>query len=621
MKKLIFILAILLFSCPSFAATTYYIDYAGGADTNNGTAKETPFKRAPGMVGCANTCASTTPAAGDSFIFKGGVTWPNATMGWLWTWSGNATDTSPGCTGTGCIYIGVDVTWYTGGAWARPILDAEDSEVATVDSIPNTMFRMYANYTIFDNFEFKGFYWSGDYSPYNPGMIQHGAGTDVEYKNLYLHDWSHGGVNDTGAGLSGGGNTNTNTILHSSVIDGSDTADVGSGVTSLAALYGNAVQYVDKNYIAYTTQGGIVNYPVRWNGNTIAHIGPSFDAGAHRNGLEVNASYDFVMSNNLMYDMGTGTLTIWMAPHETYTAYVINNVFYDTDVNNVLDVASPVYTVGQCTDDPADQYCTIAGTVIFYNNTVECGPDSNPNTYCSGIDARLTAVSFINNHFITDATTPNSGIYSYSGEGTITNTTNLVQTKAVANGQGYTSAQTYPFYPTDGADGTVGAGTDLTASCSSPIAGLCSSAGVGVLYNATSHTVTYPILTQETRPDGSAWDIGAYQLGGASTYTLTVTKVGTGTVISNVPGIDCGSTCANVYDAATEVTLTASYADNQKVTWGGADGGGCSGDTCTVTMSAARAVTATFSNLTGQGTIGGTGGATIGGSGGATIQR
>jgi len=78
-------------------------------------------------------------------------------------------------------------------------------------------------------------------------------------------------------------------------------------------------------------------------------------------------------------------------------------------------------------------------------------------------------------------------------------------------------------------------------------------------------------------------------------YTLTVTKTGSGsgTVSSDVGAIDCGSTCTDDYDTGTSVTLSASAAAGSR--FAGWSGAGCSGtDTCTVTMSQARNVTATF---------------------------
>ena len=78
-------------------------------------------------------------------------------------------------------------------------------------------------------------------------------------------------------------------------------------------------------------------------------------------------------------------------------------------------------------------------------------------------------------------------------------------------------------------------------------------------------------------------------------YTLTVTKGGTGggTVTSSPAGIDCGPTCSAPYTGGTAVTLTAAPASDSGFTgWSGA---GCSGTgACTVTMSAATTVTATF---------------------------
>lgn len=82
----------------------------------------------------------------------------------------------------------------------------------------------------------------------------------------------------------------------------------------------------------------------------------------------------------------------------------------------------------------------------------------------------------------------------------------------------------------------------------------------------------------------------------APSYALTVTKagLGAGTVTSVPAGINCGTDCTETYTLATSVTLTAAPATG--ATFGGWSGGVCSGTalTCTVSMTAARAVTATF---------------------------
>jgi len=83
-----------------------------------------------------------------------------------------------------------------------------------------------------------------------------------------------------------------------------------------------------------------------------------------------------------------------------------------------------------------------------------------------------------------------------------------------------------------------------------------------------------------------------------SQTSMTVTKSGTGsgTASSNPAGIDCGLICNYSFGLSTSVTLTASPAAGSS--FAGWSGSGCSGtSTCTVTMSAARAVTAEFALL------------------------
>ena len=76
--------------------------------------------------------------------------------------------------------------------------------------------------------------------------------------------------------------------------------------------------------------------------------------------------------------------------------------------------------------------------------------------------------------------------------------------------------------------------------------------------------------------------------------TLSVSKAGTGSgaVVSDPAGIDCGADCTHTYEPGTSVTLTATATSGGTFAgWSGA----CSGtDTCTVVMDADRAVTATF---------------------------
>lgn len=93
-------------------SATYYVDYVGGSDASAGTSTGAAFQRCPGDYRATGMAASTTLAAGDTVIFKGGVeyvaTRTNANCTTL-SWSGSA--------GNYITYDGNSAgTWGTGKA-------------------------------------------------------------------------------------------------------------------------------------------------------------------------------------------------------------------------------------------------------------------------------------------------------------------------------------------------------------------------------------------------------------------------------------------------------------------------------------------------------------------------
>ena len=104
--------------------TTCYIDYQGGNDSNSGADTAHPWKHLPGMSGgasggsdaCTSNCAAQVPKPGDKYILKGGVVWPYTVFPLTWSssWSGSGTTSAYGCTGAGCIYVGIDPSWNLG---------------------------------------------------------------------------------------------------------------------------------------------------------------------------------------------------------------------------------------------------------------------------------------------------------------------------------------------------------------------------------------------------------------------------------------------------------------------------------------------------------------------------
>ena len=82
-----------------------------------------------------------------------------------------------------------------------------------------------------------------------------------------------------------------------------------------------------------------------------------------------------------------------------------------------------------------------------------------------------------------------------------------------------------------------------------------------------------------------------------STYLLTVSRAGngSGTVTSSPPGINCGATCAAPFTSGASVSLAATATTGSVFTgWSGACAGSAA---CTLSMTAARSVTATFDTL------------------------
>lgn len=612
-------------SC-SALATTYYVDFAGGADTNNGTATGTPFKHAPGMLGCASNC-NITPVCGDNFYLKGNVTWPNASLGWLLSWN---TSSQAGCSSVNTIYLGVlntyfaavtgtantdatgkIVTWQTGvhtlgdfsstwvgqtvtvnsnpclvnsvtaatwntngtmatkptmncnasvgtnltgtafsaSIWGRPILDPGGTTVGSQAGLANVIIRPYGNYLTIDNFEFKGFFWTGNPAAATSVILEFaggtpGQGTHNEIKNLLIHGWSHDPntsptwTQDTNLvlGDSGVPNNNVGSSFHDNFVTGEDV-DRTSGTSGACIFGGPPILY--NNWCEYVDQGFVGNGINTYNNNVVSHIGPTFQqcdptgsgcgtSGVdHTNGLELNAqSTDVTVYNNVISGLGTGTLTFWCATNAGVNCYGFNNVFYDTDVNNILDPAQSVTNNG-CAHGVS--YCNVAGNFFYYNNTVVCGAVGSPASVCQAGNSAITAITHQNNHYITSSTIT-------SGTPVPTLTTNLLQTIGTANGQGYTAAQSpYVFFPTLGA-GTIGTGTSLTSFCST-VNALDSTAGAaclldttyGVSIDRTAGTVTGSARTPVTRK--STPDIGAFEFAGGVTVTPSG-SLGNGAIIS-----------------------------------------------------------------------------------------
>jgi subtilase family serine protease len=178
---------------------------------------------------------------------------------------------------------------------------------------------------------------------------------------------------------------------------------------------------------------------------------------------------------------------------------------------------------------------------------------------------------------------------------------------------GYTNSTNYPTkYPVQtanagGSDGFVTklgpTGSTLVYSTYLGGSGADTGRGVALTKSAdawiagTTNSTNLPLVGAFQSGNAGGYDVFLAML---SNFAFSVSKAGTGsgTVVSSPTGIDCGAACSASFADGTVVTLTAAPATGSSFTgWSGA----CTGTgTCSVTMDAAKSVTATFNVASGD---------------------
>jgi hypothetical protein len=514
--------ALLLVVCVALSvdlfATTYYIDYQTGADTNNGTSTGTPWQLAPGMHGCAANCLTKYNAGfsvGDQIILKGGVTWPNSALPFdaLASVKGGSSTTAIGCTGSGCIYIGGDPAqqWYNSAncaaagysGWCRPILNGGGATIGCNfdGTVCNTAMRMFGGsngYVVVNDIEITGLAQLANSNAF--ALISAPCTPHCEVKNMYFHGWSHGGSatsDDTfivGGPLDGCPGDTTSSI-HDSVWDGSDTTkDMAMAMKGGPAFFYN-------NYVIYM-HNGVVGFGTYWWQNTFRHQNGDFDPNSHGNVIE-SVGCNTVVWNNWIDD-STGGASLFPGPIQGGPPDFYFNNLITNQLNQPIQVAT-----NEC-----GASCTGTGEYIF-DNTIQMTP-GNPNYPIDGPgDAGGLYIPFmtiVNNHLIQD-----SGSYINWGRTTKqTVTTNLGESNAQATSAGYTQSETFWYTPPNASAPTVGKGTnESSVICAllsntppaSPANDCLTDTAYGVGYDNVNHIVIVPGRSTNARVQ----DIGAYE--------------------------------------------------------------------------------------------------------------
>jgi hypothetical protein len=547
-------------ACPSGAPVTgnnCYFIAANGTDTNNGTSEATPWLHAPGMPNCSGTCNNISPSSGNGFIFRGGDTWhfgnSSAAPYTGGTWAISAAGNSSTCvyegTQSGCIYFGVDLTWYNssvcGSSWCRPIMNGDNpTSTTTVSScayqIGSNNQLIYQNsggyYNILDNLELLGLctqHTTGGNNNSDVYIEDSGSGVTGQgmlfQTNLYIHGWTATTTAGTGnnalaCNMIGGGNQSLHSIV-ALVVDGSDSDPQVCAWAIFPSFY-----HIKDSMIRYATQGVgqychdihdnifehfyVPNIPTHGNILECNDDNPGNAPGQPQN--TPNVVYNNIVRHDSPAFATAGDPHFWFCP-ESVPEYWFNNLMYDIG--------------GQAWDyaGPTNYGCTNTGGQIMFNNTLV---DVVQPCYVPTVSHGGQYLTVYNEHLIN---TPfDSGTTACTGVGAGQN----IMTDATATAQGYTTGSggtdggsntcandaTKPCSPTSATNGTVGAGGNQMAYCTA-LAGYSSEYAIGTeaanackngttdgcAYNSTTHTMSCPGQVAVARPLSGAWDSGAYQ--------------------------------------------------------------------------------------------------------------
>jgi hypothetical protein len=493
-------IALLLIPLAAFAAT-YYVDYSSGVDTNNGTTKSTPWKHHPYMQ---TFTGSYTHAAGDIFIFKGGVTWQWTTgdrMFPLYVKAGGASGNSDQYT--------VDTTWYTGSSWSLPIFDGgqQCGGSTTTLGINATLINDYIwtpSYVVINGLQLQNV---GNPSDGSGTAIQFvGGGSSIEIKNCVLNP--HGLQAFAYATNTGG--TSQHYWVHNNQITNT----------------GRAVIYSYQG----TTLNDVQVYSNNWQG-------PGSTFGSfHLDGLMVGCPTtctSTVMTNILFYDnYFYGAWDIATAQYFS-AGWTTNTIMY----NNVfsLENAFSTCTLGTCLSPGFVVFGLDDSNFYIYNNTfssdispgagvgvniADLNFDTSSGTIVvegnifsgAGTDVAINPVGpspiTIDYNLHNPSRTGGSGYWVLNGWiGTGNFTCNSVSTCSAhgveAHGVGSsTYSSSYPGFVAI-PNGTTGSGNFRLQS---------SSPAVNAFPTAAAPTSIFTTdILGVSRPQGSAWNMGAYE--------------------------------------------------------------------------------------------------------------
>jgi hypothetical protein len=417
----------------------------------------------------------------------------------------------------------------------------------------------------------------------NSGGIYNDSG-NVTINNGTISDNSVGGIYNASGSMIINNSTISNTSGGSGIYNASDNMIINNTKISNTSPGGSGIYNADSGKITV-------------DNSTI--FGNSGGGISNTSSLTVNNS---TISGNTSSDGGgiyntSGSLTINNSTISGNTSYSYGGGIYNT-----------------------------SGSLTINNSTIS----GNTSSYAGGIYNTSGSLT-INNSTISGNTSSSSSYYSYSygggiySDGKLSIGNSLIAGNSAANGSeiymtlaSNFSSLGYNLFGQNRNSGLYGAtpaATDiiLVGDITTAIAPLADNGGptqthlltaLSQALDAGSNSLIPAEITTDQRGapriEYGVVDIGAVEgteafvATTASTFDILINKVGNGIITSNPIGMTCNSTtCTGTFDAGTLVKLTAKPATGY--TFSGWSGGGCSGTgICSVNMTAAQTIKATF---------------------------
>lgn len=479
----------LLFLClaGSIHAATYYIDFAGGSDSNAGTAKTAPWKRHPYMVGWGG---GYSQSGGDRFVFKGGVTWPRECFQFRIRSGG---------------YYGVDKGWFNGASWTRPLFDFQHSSIGGGTAGSGVMLDHVVGVTL-SGLAMKHHRGSFQPAAYNCTTLLNLGSDQVVIEDCEIANWSLPGpppLNADPAGGSGGfacdGSYGQVTVRNCTI------HQTGIGYYNGCAIkMGGQILFNE----IYDVPNGIIG-----GGNIISnhfhHIRGATDPNAHENVILQQVPGE--IRGNLIHDTEPGAEVFalnqgWVSPNRG-TVILTGNIVFNTAAQTVSLYADGV---------ASDLHFRISGNILKSSGRGYCIRAGYQNSPALGsVDAR-------DNVFISDHGRPfcyNGAESSCGPVNAVIDQGNRILTHAQADVSGYSTTELLRRW----GGGTV---PGPTPPPEPPPAPVVTNILPGLSWEAEAGTITWPFVVSNSFVFQPAPSLALAGMGGKATYTFNLTNAG-----------------------------------------------------------------------------------------------